>query len=132
MRIKLKKKFTKEAGFLSYYESILISLVYLFFKRVILLYYFYLVCQKIKQNWTRVFHAEHRVPYIFNDKEWVGYDDIFSLSEKACYINEHDLGGAMFWALDLDDFSGKFCNQVTYLDFFSLFLYEFMNLIRID
>jgi GH18 family chitinase len=30
---------------------------------------------------------------------------------KTEYILEKDLAGAMFWALDLDDWSGKFCDQ---------------------
>jgi len=35
-------------------------------------------------------------------------------SFQANYIIGKDLGGVMIWAPDLDDFSGKFCNQGQY------------------
>lgn len=46
-----------------------------------------------------------KVPYAFNDTLWVGYDNIRSVTEKANYIKSLNLGGAMFWDLDSDDFS---------------------------
>ena len=55
------------------------------------------VCQKLSQGWTRVFHNEHRSPYAYGNSEWVGYDDVQSLTEKAAYIKEMGFGGAMFW-----------------------------------
>lgn len=33
---------------------------------------------------------------------------------QANYILDEGLAGAMFWALDYDDFSGQFCNAGTY------------------
>ena len=33
---------------------------------------------------------------------------------QVAYIREQGFGGAMFWALDLDDFKGKYCAQGTY------------------
>ena len=83
-------KYTREVGFLAYYE----------------------VCQKLSQGWTKVFDPEHRSPYAYGNSEWVGFDDIQSLQEKAAYIKNNGFGGAMFWALDLDDFNGQFCGQV--------------------
>ena len=85
-------KYTGESGFMSYYE----------------------ICDKISQGWTRVWEPEHKVPYIYNGNEWVGYDDTQSLTEKVAYIKKEGLGGAMFWALDLDDFTGTFCGQGKY------------------
>jgi len=83
---------TSEAGFMSYYE----------------------VCQKISQGWTKVYNEEQKAPYIYSSTEWIGYDDQQSLKEKVDYIKANQLGGAMFWALDLDDFDGKFCGQGKY------------------
>jgi GH18 family chitinase len=49
---------------------------------------------------------DQRVPYAFAGTEWVGYDDVRSVKEKANYINGLGLGGAMIWAVDSDDYSG--------------------------
>ena len=64
MLIKLKylnKKYTKETGFLSYYE----------------------VCQKISQGWTRSWNTESHVPYADNGYEWIGFDDAQSFKDKV-------------------------------------------------
>lgn len=82
--------FTKEAGLLAYYE----------------------VCA-----WKGA--AQHRVPeqeapYAVQGGQWVGFDDTESLKAKVSYLKQKGLGGAMVWALDMDDFAGTFCNQGRY------------------
>ncbi|XP_052070740.1 acidic mammalian chitinase-like isoform X4 [Mytilus californianus] len=82
-------KYTREKGFLSYYE----------------------VCSS---GWTTAWNDEHQVPYAYSGDQWVGYDNVRSVTIKAKYIKEKGLGGAMFWALDLDDFTGDACDEGVY------------------
>ena len=46
-------------------------------------------------------------PYAYSkDKTtWIGYDTIGSAADKANYIIDRGLGGAMIWDLTQDDFS---------------------------
>ncbi|XP_068718578.1 chitinase-3-like protein 1 [Montipora capricornis] len=82
--------YTKESGFLSYYE----------------------IC---KMGLTVVQHNAVKAPYGYKGDQWVGYDDEDSLKQKVkSVIKENNLLGAMFWALDLDDFKGTFCGQGSY------------------
>ena len=84
-----KGKYTREQGFLSYYE----------------------ICAK---QLTIVTDNAAKAPYGYQGKEWVGFDDQDSLSLKVRKVKELGLAGAMFWALPLDDFKGKFCGQGEY------------------
>ena len=61
MYTKTNFKFTREVGFISYYE----------------------VCEKLNQGWTRKFNSEQLVPYIYGSSDWVGYEDIESLTKKV-------------------------------------------------
>ncbi|OWK05469.1 OVGP1 [Cervus elaphus hippelaphus] len=72
-------KYTKQAGFLAYYE----------------------ICSFI-EGMNKRWIDDQYVPYAFKGKEWVGYDDAISFSYKH-------FGGAMVWTLDLDDVTGAFC-----------------------
>lgn len=82
--------YTREPGFLSYYE----------------------ICNK---ELTVVQDNAARAPYGYKDDQWVGYDDEESLKLKVnSLIKEKNLLGAMFWALDLDDFNGTVCGQGRY------------------
>ena len=58
-------------------------------------------------RWTRVWEPEHQVPYAFNGDQWVGYDDVQSVQIKSNYIVNNNLGGAMIWSIETDDFRGN-------------------------
>ena len=80
-------RYTRERGFLSYYE----------------------ICQ---MGLTVVHNSIVKAPYGYAGNQWVGYDDRDSLLFKVnTLIKGKNLLGAMFWALDLDDFKGTFCGQ---------------------
>lgn len=81
-------QFTKEAGILAYYE----------------------VCDFL-QGATVHRLLGQQVPYATKGNQWVGYDDLESVKNKAKYVKNRQLAGAMVWALDLDDFRGAFCGQ---------------------
>ncbi|XP_078370863.1 chitinase-3-like protein 1 isoform X2 [Oculina patagonica] len=83
-------KYTREGGFLSYYE----------------------IC---KMGLTVVQDSVVKAPYGYAGDQWVGYDDKASLTLKVdTLIKGKNLLGAMFWALDLDDFKGTFCGEGRY------------------
>jgi len=79
-----KGPITGEAGFLGYLE----------------------ICLGIKNlGWTGV--ADSKGPYAYKGDQWVGYDTIDYVKEKAKYILDNELGGAMFWDLSTDDFNNQ-------------------------
>ncbi|XP_028402554.1 chitotriosidase-1-like isoform X2 [Dendronephthya gigantea] len=83
-------KYTREAGFLSYYE----------------------IC---KMPLTVVKKNAAGAPYGYSGNMWVGYDTQESLmQDKVGLVKEKGLLGAMFWALDLDDFKGSQCGEGKY------------------
>ena len=43
-------------------------------------------------------------PYAYKGTEWVSFDDVAMIKHKSEYVKKMNLGGAMIWALDLDDF----------------------------
>lgn len=49
---------------------------------------------------------EAKVPYLYSNKEWVSYEGTQSVMEKAKFIVENQLGGAMIYSLNADDYSG--------------------------
>ena len=85
-----KGQYTREAGFLAYYEICKLGLNIVSDNRV-------------------------KAPYGHKGTIWVGFDDKSSLHFKVKeVIMKKGLMGAMFWALDLDDFSGSQCGQGKY------------------
>ncbi|KAL9987523.1 hypothetical protein ACROYT_G001847 [Oculina patagonica] len=82
-----KGRYTREAGFLAYYEICKLGL------------------NIVKDNAVKA-------PYGHKGTIWVGFDDQESLKYKVdTVIKGKGLMGAMFWSLDLDDFSGSQCGQ---------------------
>lgn len=61
---------------------------------------------KLKASWD----DKAMVPYAYDagSKLWVSYDDERSLAKKMDFIEQKGLGGAMFWALDLDDYKNGY------------------------
>lgn len=79
--------FTRVRGFMAYYE----------------------ICEIVKrQKWSVVQDPKGRMgPYAHKGNQWVSYDDVASVQRKVKYMRDMKLGGAMIWALDLDDFRGS-------------------------
>jgi chitinase len=83
-------QFTREPGFLSYYE----------------------ICNA---GYTIVQDNAAKAPYGYKGQDWVGFENQESLIYKVnTLIKPKGLAGAMFWDLPLDDFSGQFCGQGPY------------------
>ncbi|XP_054159855.1 uncharacterized protein LOC128958065 [Oppia nitens] len=88
--------YTKENGFIAYYE----------------------ICANILQKgWAKrtdsyVLRGNPLItgPYSYTSNQWVGYDDRDHIIQKTDFIKNNNLGGAMIWALDLDDFNGICCH----------------------
>ena len=76
--------FTDEAGFLSYLEICLL---------------------KAEGGWTESEDSDGN-PYMVKGDQWVGYDSPANVRRKMEYVKERGLGGAMIWAVDLDDYLG--------------------------
>lgn len=77
--------YTREAGMLGYNE----------------------ICEmQLKEEWDIHYDEQRCVPYAQKGNQWISYDNIDSISQKAKFINEMDLGGAMIWSLETDDFRG--------------------------
>ena len=70
------------------------------------------ICLNVRNNgWNVVKDPLVKIgPYAYKGNQWVGYDDVDMAAEKALYILDNELGGAMFWDLATDDFRGN-CGQ---------------------
>ncbi|KAM4702433.1 acidic mammalian chitinase-like [Discoglossus pictus] len=84
--------YTRQSGFWAYYE----------------------ICTFLKNGATSQWSSVEDVPYAYQGNEWLGYDNVKSFQIKAQWLMQNNFAGAMVWALDLDDFTGSFCNQGKY------------------
>lgn len=80
-------RFTREAGFLAYYE----------------------ICDNIKNKGWNLIRDKQGLngPYAFKDRQWVGFDDVAMIKYKSEYIRKMGFAGGMVWAMDLDDFKNR-------------------------
>ena len=53
----------------------------------------------VNSGFTRYFHAEALVPWLFNGSSFISYDDETSIAAKAKYIVSKNLAGASVWEL---------------------------------
>lgn len=63
------------------------------------------ICQRIKNGW-KLIRDEYGAmgPYAIYGDQWVSFDDQAMIRHKSEFVYHNKLGGAMIWALDLDDF----------------------------
>lgn len=50
--------------------------------------------------------ADAKVPYLYRGHEWVSFDTPQSVMDKATFIKDHKLRGAMIYSLNADDYEG--------------------------
>ncbi len=55
-----------------------------------------------KTGYTRYFHSQSMVPWLFNGTVFISYEDPQSIAYKTDYIKSKKLGGAMVWELSQD------------------------------
>ena len=60
------------------------------------------------KSWTTVRDGCYMAPYSYNGPYWVSYDDVDSIKVKAQWVNSLELGGAMVWSIEADDFRGDY------------------------
>lgn len=80
-------EYTEARGFMSYYEICL-------------------RLQNTTQNWTKEYDEGGKVPYMYSENNWIGYEDADSLKIKMDWLKQQGYAGAMNWAIDMDDFKG--------------------------
>ncbi|MRW91206.1 chitinase [Duganella sp. FT80W] len=66
-------------------------------------------------GYRRYRDAAAHAPYMYNAAErvWIAYEDPQSLREKAAYIKQQGLRGAMFWELSVDDERRQMLNTLS-------------------
>ena len=125
--------YTREAGFLAYYEVCTGRCFFFFFfllfltclerrkrhPQFLFLFLFFLsfkICEMLRSGKASyVWDEEMKVPYLIMGDQWVGFDDERAIRNKMSWIKKNNFGGAMVWTLDMDDFTGTVCgNNVKY------------------
>lgn len=88
-------QYTYESGFLGYNE----------------------ICEKlVVDKWNQCWDADQKVPYAYGGNQWVGFDNVESLSLKCDFIDQYELGGVMLWSIETDDFHGRCGEKFTLLN----------------
>ncbi len=54
------------------------------------------------RGFTRYFHKQSMIPWLFNGSTFISYEDEQSIGLKAQYIKDKNLGGAAVWELSQD------------------------------
>ncbi len=64
-----------------------------------------------KNGFSRYFHKQSKVPWLFNGSVYITYEDAESIGYKAAYVKDSGLGGAMIWELS-QDYDGILLNSL--------------------
>jgi len=76
---------TNETGFYSYLEICL--------------------SHRLQPGWQFKYDPIGKVPFTHRELLWIGYEDKDSIEIKTDWIKEKGYGGAMIWAIDMDDYT---------------------------
>lgn len=73
------------------------------------------ICKTVRNaGWTVVQDEEGALgPYAYRGDQWISFDDAAIIRKKSEMVRSMKIGGAMIWALDLDDFRNR-CGCETY------------------
>lgn len=72
------------------------------------------ICYMLKNGDWKLHRSEaQKVPFAVKGDQWLGYDNEESIAAKLELVFKHNIGGAMVWSIDTDDFTGT-CNNVKY------------------
>lgn len=97
--------YTKESGFLAYYEVCIYLLINCIASWIIIvkaLSLFSQICELLRSGAKYVWDDEMKVPYLIDGDQWVGFDDEKSIRNKMKWIIEEGFAGAMVWTVDMD------------------------------
>ena len=68
------------------------------------------ICHKIKnQNWSRN-KVANLGAYASKGDQWVSYNDLTVVGEKAKFVNQNGYGGVAVYTMDMDDFNNQCCH----------------------
>ncbi|NP_001036034.1 chitinase 13 precursor [Tribolium castaneum] len=67
------------------------------------------ICE-FHRNGTVVFLDDMKVPYMYEDTFWIGYDNEQSVTIKTEYAKEKNLAGVFIWSIETDDMH-EFCGE---------------------
>ncbi|KAH9505225.1 Chitinase-3-like protein 2 [Bulinus truncatus] len=68
---------------------------------------YFQACQMVELG--RKVGTVNGAPYLTHGMLWVGYDDVYSISEKIWLSQRHNLSGFMLWSVDMDDVTKEWC-----------------------
>ena len=67
------------------------------------------------KNWARSFQSS-KGAYASNSNEWVSYNDVQFVKEKAEYVLSNKFGGVAVFTMDMDDFNNDCCQVRIFVD----------------
>lgn len=63
------------------------------------------------QLWTQFYDSKAEAVYAVNNRHWVSYENVKTMTAKGKFVQEMGFGGVSLFALSFDDFSGVFCGE---------------------
>ncbi|KAK0161120.1 hypothetical protein PV327_009632 [Microctonus hyperodae] len=58
------------------------------------------------QSWDAKYEYEREFQYASSQSQWISYESFLTVKPKGAFINKFNLGGAMVYSIDTDDFKG--------------------------